>query len=894
MMTTGVLPIANTPIVNTSSLNNIHDLGDPIRGLAFRDFSGITDRSDSSLRDGARPSSLGIVEETNHCQMAVGQTHATGIGAYQELPSYGHLKPLLDTLRFPENGRHESDIRIASPETCQWFLNRPEYQAWLNPKKQTEHHGCFWIKGKPGTGKSTIMKFILSRARASRKMALTSSFFFTARGEYLEKSAAGLFRSLLLQLLEGYPILQTILDEPDLRPGSQYSCPSLDTLQTLFKMAVCALGQRPFTCFVDALDECDERQAMDLFEYFEKLGKFTTQRRIPFRICFSSRHYPHFYMTQGLQITLEQQLGHRDGLAIYTKSHLRVGEPALSRELQCTIVRKAAGVFLWVVLVVETLNNEYRRGGLALRKKLAEVPGTLAELVVSMVKRDSDNMEDMLLCILWVLFSKQPLRPEELYHAIWSGLSAKDMVDSEVPDMTTPEADNNMHRYILSSSKGLVEITNPTQPTVQFIHQSVHDFFVKGNTLHEIWPDLGVEWESRSHERLKQCCNSYINHPSVRAAVNSQTSDAGASEQAQILKKYPFLEYAGMQIFYHSDAAASAVPQDKFLSGFSVSYWTSTIKIFGKAKIHEYSRGMNLFYYLAEEGHSNLIRTMLQNEPLFHISGDQYGYPLLEALAKGDKDTVAALLTSHLSIYGEIDTIDDLGCWKSTEQCRKQTPLCWASQCGQVGIVKLLLEKGVSANEKGGDGHVPVLLASANGHESVVRLLLESGADINHVRYGQSPLLLASKNSHKAVVELLLDNGADVNVGDAALRTPLLFASQNGHEALVRLLIENGACVNVKDFLQRTPLIWASIYGYLEVARLLTENGADTKASDAGGLTPLLWASIFGHGGVVKLLLEQGVIVNSRDTNGFTSLYWASQKGHKKLVELLIAAGAGY
>ncbi len=54
--------------------------------------------------------------------------------------------------------------------------------------------GFLWIKGrKPGTGKSTLVKFVFLKAREVKKNTIAISFFFDARGSDLEQSIAGMF-----------------------------------------------------------------------------------------------------------------------------------------------------------------------------------------------------------------------------------------------------------------------------------------------------------------------------------------------------------------------------------------------------------------------------------------------------------------------------------------------------------------------------------------------------------------------------------------------------------------------------------------------------------------------------------------------------------------------------
>ncbi|PNP40031.1 hypothetical protein TGAMA5MH_07953 [Trichoderma gamsii] len=783
-----------------------------------------------------------------------GRTHnqsAAGQDASQD-----RRQLLLDSLIFEQIDARKTSIKLAHAKTCHWFLKHPDFQAWLDPQKLSRHHGFLWIRGKPGAGKSTIMKFIYMKMKKKdiRQQAITASFFFNARGEYLEKSVSGMYRSLLLQLLEGFPDLQEVFDDPDLVPRSQTDCPSLNVLKNLFHSAVSALGKRSFTCFVDALDECDEQQVMDLVEYFEDLAEDCTKTGVQLQICFSSRHYPYIDVRLGIRLALEDQDGHAEDLNEYIKSNLRIENPSVFEDLRLEVLEKAAGVFLWVVLVVNILNKENRRGGLALNKRLAETPSGLSELFKDLLRRDNENMEELLLCILWILYAKRPLRPDEYYHALWSGLSLKNLADPDIPIVTVSDGSDCIARCVISSSKGLAEITKAKQPTVQFIHESVRDFLVKDGGLHELWPDLGFDWESLSHERLKQCCNSYMNHHLLHASVSKLQSQA-----TEFSKEYPFLEYATQNVLYHANAAADAVPQDEFLSRFPVPNWISIINLFEKFKVREYSPDASLFYVLAEKGFSELIRTRLKEDPRAHVFGERYRYPLFAALANGNKDAVAALLNLPSSICNGVDITEGLNCRKDLKEYKNRTPLSWAAQDGRADIVRLLLQTA-TINDLDGEGRTSLSRASEKGHEAVARLLI--------------------------------DKGADINASDKYGWTALLWALQYGHEAVARLLINKGADINASDKGKWIPLLQASVKGYEAVARLLINKGADINASDKGGWTPLLRASQNGHEAVAMLLIDKGANINARDKDGLTPLLWASQNGHEAVAMLLIDKGA--
>ncbi|KAJ5346099.1 hypothetical protein N7452_004103 [Penicillium brevicompactum] len=811
--------------------------------------------------------------------------------------SHEHRQRLLNAFKFEHMDSRKTTIKQEQKKTCRWFLSHRCYKAWLDPARLAQHHGFLWISGKPGAGKSTIMKFAYSsmKGKARHNHAITASFFFNARGDGLEKSISGMYRSLLLQLLEGYPDLQVVLDDFDLVPQSQIGCPPLNVLKNLFAKAVCTLGQRSFTCFVDALDECDEQQVVDMVQYFENLAEESTTKGVSFRTCFSSRHYPYIVIQRGIRLTLEDQLGHAEDLATYVTSRLIIKEPTLVEELKPQLLSKAAGVFMWVVLVVDILNKEYRRGGMALRMRLAEIPSDLSELFKDILRRDNENMEALLLCILWILYAKEPLRPQEFYHALWSGLSLKSLVDSQIPDVTvlgTGDADDTVSRYAISSSKGLAEITKSSQPRVQFIHESVRDFLIKDKGLYELWPEFGYDCESLSHEKLKQCCSFYTNHILTCTSVSRLLSDSSSSGQKEISRDYPFLEYASQNVLHHANAAAKVVSQEAFLSSFPISDWINTNNLFEKFNNRKYTMNASLFYILADKGFPELIRARLKEDSQIHVFGERYKYPLFTALANGNKDAVAALLNSSSRIHNGVDITEGLNHGKDLKEYENRTPLSWAAQGGRAGIVQLLFQSTPSGDDMDRGGRTPISRASENGHEAVVRLLIGNGANINpRDKDGWTPLQRASSNGHEAVARILIGSGANVNASDNNGWTPLQRASSNGHEAVARILIGNGANVNASDNDGWTPLQWASLNGHETVARLLISEGAHVNTRDKDGWTPLQLASSSGWEMIARLLIDNGADVNISDKDGWTPLQWASLFGHQAVVGLLIGNG---
>ncbi|CVL11227.1 related to ankyrin 3 [Fusarium proliferatum] len=806
-------------------------------------------------------------------------------------------KNILESLNFEEIDVRKSIIKAAHSKTCRWFLKHPDYLSWIDPLQISEHHGFLWIRGKPGAGKSTIMKFIYleSKKKDRKHLSLTASFFFNARGEVLEKTVSGMYRSLLLQLFHGFPNLECVLDDPDLLPRNQNGCPPLNVLKDLLRAAVAKLGQRAFRCFIDALDECDEQQVMDLVEYFENLAEQCTEDNIDLRVCFSSRHYPYIDIKYGIRVILEEQTGHASDLESYIKSNLRIKDRTLLAELQEKMLKKAAGVFLWVVLVVDMMNKENCRGRLAVRRRLEQVPSGLSDLFKDLLKRDNSNMEELQLSLLWILLSERPLKPDEYYHAIWSGLYLEGLGDLDIPEVDMEDSEDCFVRCVISSSKGLAEITNLKQPRIQFIHESVRDFLVKDKGLHELWPELGPDWESVGHDRLKMCCYSYFEFVVEKEQAEARVYDYLGHNYAMWTTLYPFLQYASQFVLHHSDLAANTADQQRFLESFRTIAWKGVVNVFEKFKVRKYSPTAGLLYILADRGHSSLIRSILKSDANIDIPSekDRYVYPLIAAMAKGDKASILALLRLPSALYEGTDITEgllpniDAGGFS-------RTPLSWACDNGHFEIARVLVERDAQPIEVIGSAYSPLMFASKSGHSDIARWLINRGADVHRKYKKESAIWLASSNGHADIVELLLDAGVILDVCGINGVPILCLAVEKGHEKVVKLLLKRGANVEAKNQWKETSLhLAAKKEGNLATMQVLLAYGADVNARDYRGQTPLMLAVTWASIDEIRFLIRQGADATAQDQEGNNSLHKEMEKSKamSEVVRLLLENG---
>jgi ABC-type lipoprotein export system ATPase subunit len=466
--------------------------------------------------------------------------------------------------------RHIEDrynsIPVAHSETCKWLLTNENYRNWLDESQISHHHGLLWLKGKPGTGKSTIIKFALSKAKRLRKEDVHISFFFNARGSLLEKDTRGMYQSLLFQFLTKLPKAQEAFDDFDIlelpqKPDYSWTIPQLEAV---FDRVIGHLGRRWLWIYVDALDECDRGQIGKMVRFFNLLADHAVQSNINLRVFFASRHYPQITTLKKVEIILENEEEHSRDITRYIQSELRTGNSTQStavRTIQKDIKRRASGIFIWVILVVEILNRAYEDGRIiGLEGKLQEIPDDLGQLFKEILTRDSQNMEATRLCIQWILFAAKPLTREELYFAIHSVTHPEEVGPWNRQEITT----KIMDAFILSCSKGLAQLTQSQSATVQFIHETIRDFFLKEDGMQYIQGTSSQSLLGSGHDSLKQCCVNYIlSTPGVFQDEFSQFHYIGSR---------PFIEYAQSHVLYHANVAeANNVSQAPFLQEIRVS-----------------------------------------------------------------------------------------------------------------------------------------------------------------------------------------------------------------------------------------------------------------------------------------------------------------------------------
>ncbi|KAJ4200305.1 hypothetical protein NW759_015882 [Fusarium solani] len=754
-----------------------------------------------------------------------------------------------------------------------------------------------------------------------RESDLILSFFFHGRGTDLQKTPLGLFQSLLYQLLREVPdTLSDLMSTFQQRcktvgkPGEKWQWHSRE-LQRFFESALLnTLKTRPLWLFVDALDECGQKNAVRLVREFKSLLQGLPSTGSQFHICFTCRHYPILDQTCQFEICLEDENG-RD-ISTYVRARLSVSRELTASTIPDLITKHAQGVFIWAYLVVDQI-LDLDNGGAGLKKiedEIYSIPPDLDDLYHGLI-RNVDERAASLKLIQWICFATRPLSLDELRWAmiVDADCQFKSLQKCQSTKDYISDSDR-MKRRVQTLSRGLAEVTSDAK-VIQFIHQSVKDFFVeKGlSALDESAnpdPVVGI-----AHHRLSRTCIRYL--------AMEEIGRPASHEPYRLESSFPFLHYATTSWVAHTKQSdARIVPQEDLLEYFAgpsntlIEQWVRIYRILEKYSCDCPPEGTSLVHVLSRYGVTGLLRAILQRTERAGIDIDcknTDGQTPLSQAALGGHETVVRLLINHSAAVKEPDKEGRTALWWATwggseavvrlligqgadvKESDKEgrTPVSRAAGGGHKAIVQLLVDEGADVKEPDKDRRTPVSWAAGAGHEAIVQLLISRGADIDAAdNGGQRPLWWAAMAGHKAIVQLLINRGADIDALDSGGQTMLWQAADKGNEAIVQRLIDYGAAVDTQDNEGRTPLSQAAGAGNKAVARLLLGKGAAIDALDNEGRTPLSQAAGAGNKAVARLLLGGGAHTEAADKRGRTPLSWAAENGHEAVVRLLLEKGA--
>ncbi|RSL42514.1 hypothetical protein CEP51_016472 [Fusarium floridanum] len=418
------------------------------------------------------------------------------------------LHGVMKSLHFTSLKTRQSKISEAHAATFAWIFHgslrdsthQVTFVDFLEGRGE-----LFWVQGKPGSGKSTLMKFLsshldtyshLRRWAGSRKLLVASCFFWYA-GSRLQKSQEGLFRSLLFEMLrqcpEIAPQVYHLRAELEGYDGHDWSWTCADLLYTCRKL-IEHFADIAFCFFIDGLDEYDEH-GMAPVDLIETLGQFASFPNV--RLCVSSRPWPVFTDAFNKYPNLRLEDLTRKDILNYVTDHFDKSVPFQRAKdtdpsypaLPKRICSQAQGVFLWVYLVVRDLLDGLTHGETlqTLLGRLEAFPKDLTEFFQHMIDTIQPVYLQQTARTLDVTMSTQQALPMIVYSFLDEVESDPSFALQEncgpMPVAQVVLREDLVRRRLSGRCKGLLEITaDEDMPSgyfnlkVDVIHRTVFEF----------------------------------------------------------------------------------------------------------------------------------------------------------------------------------------------------------------------------------------------------------------------------------------------------------------------------------------------------------------------------------------------------------------------------------
>ena len=421
---------------------------------------------------------------------------------------------ILDSLHFRYIKVRQSDIPEAHAKTFNWIFgasggsaNDPpthiRFTEWLSQKHNQQ--GIYWIAGKAGSGKSTLMKFLCNHERtksALQKWAgtnglLTASYFFWNSGTSMQKSQEGLLRSLLYEMFRQCPGLI-----PSISPTRwdasyqehQEPWTRSELLEAFARLQNQEISSTRFCFFLDGLDEYDGNH----LELVKILQQFAASASV--KICLSSRPWEVFRHAFDGNVSRRLYLQDltREDITIYVRTKLEENEHFIEaqrgdsryHDLVVEIVERAQGVFLWVFLVVRSLLDGLTNGDTIaiLQSRLRRLPSDLEQFFKHILDRVDEVYQKWTAHTFQIaLKASEPL--SLLTYSFLDSIEEDHLFALKAKIRTFQESEissryRTMAKRLDARSKGLLEVSLKELsesryfygPRVNFLHRTARDF----------------------------------------------------------------------------------------------------------------------------------------------------------------------------------------------------------------------------------------------------------------------------------------------------------------------------------------------------------------------------------------------------------------------------------
>lgn len=719
-------------------------------------------------------------------------------------------------------------MKNAFGNTFTWFWNDPDYVSWRSSKKSNVLH----LYAKPGSGKSVLTKKALQRLENERSESNSDAilYYFCNNRRRPDESASNILRAFVHQFLRKQKSLfrhlaeisSALQDWDPTLPGDFEI--SLESLWDIFTSMIKISRVETFHCFIDGLDECEQKSTTELIGCLSEIMNSNDGPVVKFFI--SSRRNTDIqddlseYSPVSIHLSPESIRG---DIEVIVEERLRKLSRRLGyNEVETTklkerIVKRAEGMFLWVDLAVQEINNIQGLTQISLNTAIEALPMGLAPLydrIISDIWKECSETEVSLIwrMIWWVLRAARPLSLSELRVAIALEIGDTSFEQCkermvlnieyevqripflEIVDSTERQDDIAQTQQDTSQQQRMfIQTENTYAPTVRLIHQSAKDYLLQythRNTAEASLPkllELGHGYMAGiciTLLKLKEFSEGKVMTLAELIEFSGHSLDYenwGEDMYISLVRKavkdtlqhYSLLGYAAIFWSYHFRVIPT--PTDDLLelgwsflcgSWVNIYHWARIFNFVAALGTNVYgieNHGLSGLHIAAGEGIGSLVETLIKRGEDVNKLDDYGRSPTHMATIRNFTSVAAIINGAQDHCMGNMANSNV----KHLTDFTNHDALGQATLNSDHGSMKKLLADGADPNCKSLAPHItkPVFIATWLGDKIAIEILLNAGASLSTKdRFGRLPLDVATyEDTRQFLIEKMGSSGMDLD-----------------------------------------------------------------------------------------------------------------------------------
>jgi ankyrin repeat protein len=269
-----------------------------------------------------------------------------------------------------------------------------------------------------------------------------------------------------------------------------------------------------------------------------------------------------------------------------------------------------------------------------------------------------------------------------------------------------------------------------------------------------------------------------------------------------------------------------------------------------------------------------------------NIKAKEWGQTALwESASKGHRKLLELIMDFEIDVNGVVKVPENLNA--------KITLLHRATFCGQLEVIRLLVERKVGINIRNANKDTALRFAAESGSVDIIQLLVDKGMSVNLINTrGDTPLHVSARRGNLEATKNLAEKSAALNTTNVGGNTPLMEAAYDGKSEVLRYLTEVGPDTNIHNKRDKGAIHIAVLSGSVDIIKYLIDQGISVDFTNPHDDTPLHVSARCGTLDVTKNLVERGAALNSIDDNGNTSLMEGAYEGKSEVFRYVTEVGA--